>query len=115
MYTDKECADFNKLLKLFKTHLQKSSRYEITFSPFYGCICVYEDHDEVFSQLLTPEALCKILFHEIAVSILIERHSRTRSPSRASKADKSAIRKRLSPYLRQLPEYRHLLGEILSE
>jgi len=108
-------SEFDRILSIFRTHLQKTSHYEIKYLPVFGCICIYEEQDSAATKILTPETLCEILFQEIAINLLIERHSRTLIPSKSSKAAKSAIRKRLNPYLRQLPEYRYLLNEILAD
>lgn len=114
MYPPQEQAEFQKILRIFKTHLKKTSLYEITYTSFAGYIYIHEDQTITTDTIPTPESLCKLLFHEVAVSILSERHSRTLVPSHASKAAKSAIRKRLAPYLRQLPEYRHLADQLLN-
>ena len=114
MYTEPEQRELSQILRVFKNYIRKTPQMSIIPVASFGYVFTASESDSPVI-ITDPAHLCFLLFKSIAADILAEHHSRTPNPSKASKAAKSAIRKRLNPYLRQLPAYRPLLSDLLEQ
>jgi len=115
MFYNDQHEQIRRILKIFDRYIKHTERISFLYLPSAGFVCITTTPDVYSFPIDNAEHLCRILIQSMAADILTERHSKTKNPLHATKAAKSEIRKCLQPYLRQIPEFRYVLDEMLQD
>lgn len=118
MYSDTQKQEIQKVIFAFKDYIQSSKYIDLLQSDKFGYILFYFNPPSKTMPMepviiADGSELCKLLVSEICSDVL-ELTRNEHSVADTDPLEKSEIIKRLEPFAKQLPEYRHLFEEIFT-
>lgn len=118
MYSTSQKQEIEKAISVFKDYIQSSDYLDLVWSDKLGYLLlnINPPTQSVESEPLMIESgadICKAIFDEISLDVyeLTKNEDGSRNSNPLEKAE---ILRRIEPFIKQLPEYRHLVYEMLE-
>lgn len=117
MHKVKRNEEMERVSKVFKEYIEDSPYLEWLWSDKLGYILmqIHTETGEIMeSEILSEaESFCRLLFGEIAQDVL-ELTGNEHDTHEADPLEQAEIKKRLAPYIEQLPEYEYLCEKLFE-
>ena len=120
MYTQEQNKEIEKVMEVFADYIRDTTHFALIWSDQVGYVFLdgISENRDTFCMapivLRDGETLCGELFYHIACDV-VEEKGKYHDLYLCSPEEQEAIRNRLSPHLRQLPGYAHLVDELFEE
>lgn len=122
VYTKDQNKEIEKVIAVFDDYIHDAKQFDVVWSDKIGYVLldgIFKDHDDlgIFPTVLRKgEALCKELVYHMACDV-VERENggRLHDLDLCTVSEQKEIRKALSVYMEQLPEYAHLIDQLFID
>lgn len=120
MYTQEQNREIEKVMNAFADYIRDTPRFDLLWSDKVGYVFldgISEEHDDFCMApiiLRDGETLCEEIIYHIACDVMEEK-GKSHDLRLCGPVEREEIQKRLLPYLRQLPEYEHLVEGLFEK
>ncbi len=117
MYTKEENKEIERVMDVFSEYICSNPYFDVVWSDKLGYVILDGLSKDMDSLCLAPEivrdgaSICDKAVYNIACDVMVEQ-GKTLDLYSCGETEKRDIRKALSPYMEQLPEYRYLVDNL---
>ena len=112
-------AELERVLKIMEPYIQSCPLYDVVHSDKFGYLLIAMPSAEVIDDAEVIRLECaEMLLHELFTNLcydFMEQEGHCVDYTEATALELRELRVWIRPFLDQLPEYQHILDEILSE
>lgn len=112
-------AELERVLKIMEPYIQSCPLYDVVHSDKFGYLLIAMPSAEVIDDAEVIQLECaEMLLHELFTNLcydFMEQEGHCVDYTEATALELRELRVWIRPFLDQLPEYQHILDEILSE
>ena len=116
---DRNLAELERVLKIMEPYIQSCPLYDVVHSDKFGYLLIAMPSAEVIDDAEVIRLECaEMLLHELFTNLcydFMEQEGHCVDYTEATALELRELRVWIRPFLDQLPEYQHILDEILSE
>ena len=116
---DRNLAELERVLKIMEPYIQSCPLYDVVHSDKFGYLLIAMPSAEVIDDAEVIQLECaEMLLHELFTNLcydFMEQEGHCVDYTEATALELRELRVWIRPLLDQLPEYQHILDEILSE
>ena len=116
---DRNLAELERVLKIMEPYIQSCPLYDVVHSDKFGYLLIAMPSAEVIDDAYVIQLECaEMLLHELFTNLcydFMEQEGHCVDYTEATALELRELRVWIRPFLDQLPEYQHILDEILSE
>ena len=116
---DRNLAELERVLKIMEPYIQSCPLYDVVHSDKFGYLLIAMPSAEVIDDAEVIQLECaEMLLHELFTNLcydFMEQEGHWVDYTEATALELRELRVWIRPFLDQLPEYQHILDEILSE
>ena len=116
---DRNLAELERVLKIMEPYIQSCPLYDVVHSDKFGYLLIAMPSAEVIDDAEVIRMECaEMLLHELFTNVcydFMEQEGHCVDYTEATALELRELRVWIRPFLDQLPEYQHILDEILSE
>ena len=116
---DRNLAELERVLKIMEPYIQSCPLYDVVHSDKFGYLLIAMPSAEVIDDAEVIQLECaEMLHHELFTNLcydFMEQEGHCVDYTEATALELRELRVWIRPFLDQLPEYQHILDEILSE
>lgn len=116
---DRNLAELERVLKIMEPYIQSCPLYDVVHSDKFGYLLIAMPSAEVIDDAEVIQLECaEMLLHELFTNLcydFMEQEGHCVDYTEATALELRELRVWVRPFLDQLPEYQHILDEILSE
>jgi len=116
---DRNLAELERVLKIMEPYIQSCPLYDVVHSDKFGYLLIAMPAAEVIDDAEVIQLECaEMLLHELFTNLcydFMEQEGHCVDYTEATALELRELRVWIRPFLDQLPEYQHILDEILSE
>ena len=116
---DRNLAELERVLKIMEPYIQSCPLYDVVHSDKFGYLLIAMPSAEVIDDAEVIRLECaEMLLHELFTNLcydFMEQEGHCVDYIEATALELRELRVWIRPFLDQLPEYQHILDEILSE
>ena len=116
---DRSLAELERVLKIMEPYIQSCPLYDVVHSDKFGYLLIAMPSAEVIDDAEVIRLECaEMLLHELFTNLcydFMEQEGHCVDYTEATALELRELRVWIRPFLDQLPEYQHILDEILSE
>lgn len=116
---DRNLAELERVLKIMEPYIQSCPLYDVVHSDKFGYLLIAMPSAEVIDDAEVIQLECaEMLLHELFTNRcydFMEQEGHCVDYTEATALELRELRVWIRPFLDQLPEYQHILDEILSE
>ena len=116
---DRNLAELERVLKIMEPYIQSCPLYDVVHSDKFGYLLIAMPSAEVIDDAEVIRLECaEMLLHELFTNLcydFMEQEGHCVAYTEATALELRELRVWIRPFLDQLPEYQHILDEILSE
>jgi hypothetical protein len=116
---DRNLAELERVLKIMEPYIQSCPLYDVVHSDKFGYLLIAMPSAEVIDDAEVIQLECaEMLLHELFTNLcydFMEQEGHCVDYTEATALELRELRVWIRPFLDQLPEYQHILDEILSE
>ena len=116
---DRNLAELERVLKIMEPYIQSCPLYDVVHSDKFGYLLIAMPSAEVIDDAEVIRLECaEMLLHELFTNLcydFMEQEGHCVDYTEATALELRELRVWIRPFLEQLPEYQHILDEILSE
>ena len=116
---DRNLAELERVLKIMEPYIQSCPLYDVVHSDKFGYLLIAMPSAEVIDDAEVIRLECaEMLLHELFTNLcydFMEQGGHCVDYTEATALELRELRVWIRPFLDQLPEYQHILDEILSE
>ena len=116
---DRNLAELERVLKIMEPYIQSCPLYDVVHSDKFGYLLIAMPSPEVIDDAEVIRLECaEMLLHELFTNLcydFMEQEGHCVDYTEATALELRELRVWIRPFLDQLPEYQHILDEILSE
>ena len=116
---DRNLAELERVLKIMEPYIQSCPLYDVVHSDKFGYLLIAMPSAEVIDDAEVIRLECaEMLLHELFTNLcydFMEQEGHCGDYTEATALELRELRVWIRPFLDQLPEYQHILDEILSE
>jgi hypothetical protein len=120
MYTTEQNKEIEKVMAVFHDYIQNTKYFDVLWSDKLGYLYLNGISDDRDHLCMAPvvlrdgESLCDEIVYHIANDVL-ESRGKSHDLYLCTEIEKKEIRKALSTYMNDLPEYQHLIDALFVE
>lgn len=116
---DRNLVELERVLKIMEPYIQSCPLYDVVHSDKFGYLLIAMPSAEVIDDAEVIQLECaEMLLHELFTNLcydFMEQEGHCVDYTEATALELRELRVWIRPFLEQLPEYQHILDEILSE
>lgn len=116
---DRNLAELERVLKIMEPYIQSCPLYDVVHSDKFGYLLIAMPSAEVIDDAEVIRLECaEMLLYELFTNLcydFMEQEGHCVDYTEATALELRELRVWIRPFLDQLPEYQHILDEILSE
>ena len=116
---DRNLAELERVLKIMEPYIQSCPLYDVVHSDKFGYLLIAMPSAEVIDDAEVIRLECaEMLLHELFTNLcydFMEQEGHCVDYTEATALELRELTVWIRPFLDQLPEYQHILDEILSE
>ena len=116
---DRNLAELERVLKIMEPYIQSCPLYDVVHSDKFGYLLIAMPSAEVIDDAEVIQLECaEMLLHELFTNLcydFMEQEGHCVDYTEATALEIRELRVWIRPFLDELPQYQHILDEILSE
>ena len=116
---DRNLAELERVLKIMEPYIQSCPLYDVVHSDKFGYLLIAMPSAEVIDDAEVIQLECaEMLLHELFTNLcydFMEQEGHCVDYTEATALELRELTVWIRPFLDQLPEYQHILDQILSE
>ena len=117
--TSKTKEELERVLGIMKPYIDECVCYDVVYSPKFGYLLIdLPGHDTIDDAEVVPLDDAATLLHKLFINLaydFMEKNGHCTDYIEATDLEKYALRIWMKKYIDQLPEYRYILDDILSQ
>ena len=119
LYTAQTKAELERVLDIMKPYIDECVCYDVVHSSKFGYLLIdLPGHDTIDDAEVVPLDDAATLLHKLFINLaydFMEKNGHCTDYIEATDLEKYALRIWMKKYIDQLPEYRYILDDILSQ